>query len=271
MAQQIKFFEENRIDIKNSNVTLTVTDGTATNTGQSIVDFIRNRNNRSAWLTTGSNDAANTQLDIDWADERSIDNIILVKHNFKAFTIQYWDGAAYQDFSTAISETTNTDETTNFTFNSVSTSKLRLIITGTQTANADKQLYQFIATLQEGQLTAWPEIQRPTHAGERKVSTMLSGKRNILQQIGRFSCSLRVRYWKNTADLTLIEKLYFGRKPMLMWLCGGDETQFATIREGFRLEDLYLMRPSNDYQPNWVGSVYTTGNDITIRLDEVVD
>lgn len=271
MGQQIRFYTENRLDIGNPNVTITVTDAVATNTGASIVDFIRNRNNRSAWLTTGSTDAANTTLEIDWGDSQSIDNIVLVKHNFKAFTIQYWNGSAYTDFSTAINESTNADNTTNFSFTEVSTAKIKIIITGTQTADEDKELYQLLAFKQEGQLNAWPKITNPRHAGERKVSTMLSGKRNVLQQIGRFSCSLKVEYWKNDADLTLIEKLYFNRRPMFMWLCGGDETQFTTVRQGFRLEDFYLVRPTNDYVPKWYGDVYTTGQDLEVRLEEVVD
>lgn len=259
------------MDIDSDSVTLTVTDATATNTGSTIVDFIRNRNNRSAWLTTGSNDAANTQLDVDLGDEQLIDTIVLIKHNFKAFTIQYWNGAAYTDFSTAINETINTDETSYFTFTEVSTSKLRLIITGTQTADEDKELYQMLALETEGQLTAWPQIKTPRHAGERKTTTMLSGKRNITEQIGRFSCQLRVDYWKDDTDLLLIERLYFNRRPMLMWLCGGDESQFRTSRVGFRLEDFYLVRPTNDYTPKWYGDVYSTGNELDIRLEEVVD
>src|SRR4051812_33469430 len=106
MAQQICVFKKNLIDLSNTNGVLTVTDATATNNGQTFVDFIRNRNNSSAWLTTGSNDAANTQIDVDLGETRDITDIILVKHNWKAYTIKYsTDGVSYSDFTSAIAPT----------------------------------------------------------------------------------------------------------------------------------------------------------------------
>jgi len=122
MGNQIKLLRKSAVDRDNSNITITVTDAVATNTGQSIVDYTRNRNNNSAWVTTGSTDAANTTLEVEMGDFESIDTIILIGHNFKAFTIQYYN-SGYQDFSTPISETTNTDDNTEFTFTGVEAMK----------------------------------------------------------------------------------------------------------------------------------------------------
>ena len=114
MVQRIRCFQKNKIDLDDVNVAITVTDAVATSTGQAIVDFIRNRNNTSAWLTSGSTDAANTTLEINMVDVHSVDKLLLIGHNWKAFTVQYWNGTIYTDFSTPISETVNTDETTFF-------------------------------------------------------------------------------------------------------------------------------------------------------------
>jgi hypothetical protein len=104
MGQNPKVFKRSHIDIASTNVNLTVTDSVASNTGQSFVDKIRNRNNFSGWGTTGSNDAAGTTLEADFIDQKSIDTIILTGHNFETYTIEKWNGSSYVAFSEAISE-----------------------------------------------------------------------------------------------------------------------------------------------------------------------
>lgn len=271
MSTQIKFFKRNKLDIQNTNVSTIITDSVATSTGSDIFNFVRNRNNRSAWVTTGSSDAGTTTIEVNMGDFENVDTIILVKHNLKAFTIQYWDGLIYKDFPTPINETVNADDTSHFNFTSVSAQKIKLVITGTQTADTDKEMYQFIVAETLGQLEAWPEIKKPKHVSNQIKQTMLSGKINVVQPVGRFSCQLAVKYWSNDDDLAMVERLYFDRAPVLVWLCGGDENQFRNKRRGYRLEDLYLMRPVDDYSPEWVDYTYTTGLKLAINLDEVVD
>jgi len=270
MGSQIKLFDKNYIDMDNPNITMTVTDTVATDNGQDIVDFTRNRSNNSAWATTDSTDAANTTIEVNTGDHESIDTIILIGHNFKSFTIQYED-AGWQDFSTVISETTNSDSTTEFNFTEVSTSKIKLIITGCQTVDEDKVLKQLLILKTMRQLEAFPEIKKPSHSTNRKISKMLSGKSNFVSQVGGFKVDLKLKYWNNDADLTAIEQIYVNRLPVLVWLCGGDEDQFQFKRIGYRKEDIYLMRPANDYIPQWYSNIYTTGIDINIKLVEVVD
>lgn len=272
MAKQIRFFKKNIIDISNDEVTLTVTDAIAFDTGQGVVDYIRNRNNNSAWVTTNSTDAANTQLDVEWLTGRDVTSLILVKHNFKAFTIQYWDGAAFQDFSIPINQSSNSAETSIFEFNSVSTHKIRIIITGCQVVDDDKHLYQLIVSekLGTGILDGWPVIQAPTHDTNKKQTKMLSGKIFLLESLGSFSCTLNVDFWRSANDLSIVEDVYFRREGVLLWLCGGDETQFNYTAIGYRLEDLYLVRPVNNYDPEWVKGVYSSGLKISMQLAEAI-
>lgn len=273
LAGQIRFFKKNKLDLSNTLASITVTDATATNTGQDFVDFLRNRNNTSAWVTTGSDDAALTQLDVDFTDERDFDTIFLIKHNFADYTIQYWDGALYQDFSEPISVTGNTAATSFHQFDTVSTSKLRLIIQGTMVADADKKMFQFIATekLATGQLEGWPVIRRPRLNTNKKISTMLSGKVNVTESIGGFGFDAQVRNWTIDSDLNIVEEIYFGRRGVLVWLSGGDEDQFRFKRFGYRDEDIFQMRAVNDYSPEWVSGVYKNGLRINMRLQESIN
>ena len=273
MPAQIRFFNKNKIDLSVSNVTITVTDGVATNTGQAFVDFMRNRNNTSAWLTTDSTDAANTTLVFDMVDVKEVSEVLIVGHNLKSYTIKFWDGLAYQDFSTPINETTNTETTNHHAFTKVNTSKLQLIITGTQIVDADKSIKQFIITdeVASGQLEGWPVIKNPRHSKNKKISTMLSGKINVVESVGSFSMDLNVKNWNINTDLDLVEEIYAGNRGVLVWLSGGDETQFSRIHLGYRKEDIFLMRAANDFTPEFRSGIYSTGIKVSIKLVESID
>jgi len=270
MASQIIFYKKNFIDLSFGSISITVTDATATNTGQAFVGYLRNRKNSSAWITTGSNDAANTQLDIDWTDQRTIDNLLLVKHNFSDYTIQYWNGSAYVDFSSAINVSGGVALTTVHTFTAVQTSKIRLIITGTIVADADKIMRQFIATEQIGQLESWPIISGVVNSKSKKVTKALSGKSYVADTIGSFACSLDVEILKSSLDLAIFEQIFDSYEGVLVWLCGGDEVQFSSKRQGYRLEDIFLMRPVSEYNPDWFQGLYVAGIVFSIKLQESI-
>ena len=273
MSAQIRFFNKNKIDLSNSLASITITDAVATNDGQSFADFMRNRNQVSAWQTTGSTDAALTEILSDMSDEREIDSIIIAGHNFKAFTIQYWNGSSFVDFATPISETINTDTTNFFQFTKVSTKQVKIIVQNTQVVDDDKKITQLIITdnLGAGQLEGWPIIRNPRHSTNKKVSRMLSGKANVVESVGAFSMELEVRNWNIDADMDIIEDVYFGKRGVLVWLSGGDEAQFSHLRIGYRKQDIFLMRATNDYTPTWAAGVYTTGLQIKLTLEEAID
>lgn len=273
MSQQIKFFEKNVIDLENEDVTITVTDAVATNNGQDFIDFIRNRSNLSAWITTGSTDAASTTLEVDWITGRDVTDIILIKHNWKAYTIQYWNGLTWTDFSTPISVSGSTDETTQHEFDSVEISRIRIIITETQVTDDDKELYQLVVTnkIASGQLTGWPLIRKPTFDNNKIRSKMLSGKFRVAESVGAWGFDLEVRNWSIQADLDIVENIFFRREGFLVWLSGNDEEQFRMEIMGYRKEDLFLMRLINDYRPEWVDGIYSNGLRIKMSLRESID
>jgi hypothetical protein len=272
MAQQIMFFKKNWIDLSKT-ATLTITDSVASNSGQSYVNFMRNRNNFSAWMTTGSTDAANTQIDIDMVDSKDVGDILIVKHNLKSYTIQYWNGSAYVDFSTTIAPTNDTASTSHYSFNQTSIQKIRIIITGTQVADSDKRITQLIVTekIVSGQLTGWPQIKKPTLSTNKKISKSLSGKASVIETVGYFAAQLSVASYSLDADLQIVEQIYNNREGVLMWLCGGDQTQFKTIRQGYRLEDIYLVRPVDDYVPEYINGQYQAGIKFQMSLQESID
>lgn len=265
MASQPIFYTKNRADLEFGNVTVTASEGSDS------ALFMLNRENQTAWVTVGSSDASGTNFVVDMVDVKEINRLILVKHNWKAFTIQYWDTdlLTYVDFSTPISETTNSDETTLFTFDTVFTDKIKVIITGTQTADDEKILFQFIATKEIGQLSSWFVI-KPTVSRSLRTTRMLSGRFNLRQRRGYKAWEMTADSISSDADLTLIESLYNYSEGFLFWPGGGDETQFSSVREGWRKEDIFLTRFVNEYEPAFYKGIYVAGIPLNIQVREVV-
>ena len=263
MGKQIAIFKKNKIDFDAPNVITIASEGNA------YSSYVRLRNNNIGWITTGSVDANNTTFEVDIADSKILTDIILVLHNFKSYTLKYWNGSSYVDFSPAISVSGNTATTTRHSFASVTPSKVLLTITGTQVADSDKRLAQFICTEIIGQLNGWPVIENPIQDLNKRTNQMLSGKTYIAENIGAFSCDLSVSIWRDSADLTVVETMYGSSDGFLVWLCGGDQTQFSSVRQGYRLQDIFLMKCSNNLQPEWANGLYQSGFSITVSLTEV--
>ena len=255
MASQIKFFNKNYIDLDKPNPVITITDSVASNTGQDSVDLMRNRNNFSGWLTTGSTDAANTEILIELKDYMDVDFIELVKHNFKNYLIEYNDSISgwltYINVSNSTLETSIHEKDT-----AVNTNKIRITITGCQTVDADKELRQLIITSKLYQFDGWPIIKKPVHSANKKISKMLSGKININKKRGAFTCSLKITLTSNENDLLIHQDLYDREEGTLMLITGGDEDQFTSLKKGYRNQDIVLVKPIDEYTNPYYKGLY---------------
>jgi len=265
---QITFYRKNHIDLDRPNPILSVTDSVAIEDGSASLQFLRNRNNNSGWITSGSDDTANTELLIDLKDFQDVDQVMLVKHNFKDYLVEYWDGAAFQlyvDTVGDIKDTTILD-------NPVNTSKLRITIYTTQVTDADKTLRQLIVAEKfgSGAFEGWPIIKNPKTSLNKRKNKMLSGKTNIVEKRGFFSCELNVKFLGIDGDLEMIEDIYFQREGVLMLLSGGDEDQFRNKRIGYRNEDIILVRPVDELNLPYAQGVYANGIKLKMKLEEVV-
>lgn len=261
---QIAFYRKNRADYEFSQVTMSATENS------DGIFLVRNRTNKAAWGTTGSVDANNTQILCQFNDVILVDSFFLLQHNFSTFLLE-WFNDNTSTWTTLINVSTP-QITSDFysTFSQVATSQLRLTIFGTQVPNSDKTLCQFIATTKIAQLNGWPIIQKPLLALNIIEQPMLSGKSNLLQNVGYWRASFKVSNWKDATDLTTVETLYGASEGFLVWPCGGNENQFSSVRQGYRMRDLYLCRCMNEFSPEWVEGLYLTGMAIQIDLKEVV-
>jgi hypothetical protein len=266
---QIRVFNKSYLDQSIDGVTITAADDEATNTGQDFVNLLRDRKNNTGWATSGSSDSATCTLEAEFAAGQEMDTVILVDHNFKSYDLHYWTGVAWVLIE---SITNNTDTTTYHFFTAVTAYKIRLTITATLVADDDKFLAQLIATdvLSSGQFEGYPEIRRVKHKTNKRITKMLSGKALVVEGVGASEFELRYKLSKSDSDLSLIEAMYDNRQGFLVWISGGTETQFSTLRKGYRNKDIYFMRAMDDYSDDFYKSVYSAGTVVKIKLREAV-
>jgi len=270
MSEQIKIFNLPVSDISNENFEINIYDSFASDDGSDIVDYMRNRKLTSAWATTDSTDAANTIIEFVSGDSFQLTDFILIYHNFKNFDLEYWDGSLWQNLA---SVTNNTSDFYHFETTAIETTKVRIIVYNTMTADDDKIITRAIICekMLTGQFQSWPVIQDPTQEMIRKDSTMLSGKHFISESVGSFSCKLKWKALNVQADFDIIERMFLFRKPFMIWLCGGDENQFKFYLTGYRNVDLYVVNCKKDYVNGYYKGLYRSGVPITIDLIEVVE
>lgn len=264
----IKFFKKSVYDLSNTLPVTTITDAVATDTGEDYTYLMRNRDDSSGWATTDSTDAANTTIEIDFIDVKEFSSALVLNHNLKSYTIQYWDGAMWVSFSTPINVSANTATSNYHTFDSVITQKIKMIITGTQIVDDDKSIRQLLFCEYVGEFSVEPRI-KPTIDRDRITSKYLSGKSYVTKSKGGFQCELKLDSVSTEADLALAESIYDSFNGVLMWLSGGTTTQYETLRQGYRLNDIYLVMASNEYQPEWYGGFYRNGMKIDLKLVEI--
>lgn len=270
LTGQIRFYRKNHIDLDRPNPEITITDSVAINTGQNTVNFLRNRSNSSVWATTGSDDTANTEILVNLYDWLEVDTVMLLRHNFKNFLIEYFDLG-----SLSFLEYANVTNHTKYNYiadKSVLTNTIRITVYNTQIADADKEMRQLIIAEKffTGTMASWPQIKNPETAVNKKVNRTLGGRVNVVEKRGCFSCDLEVKALSNSNDLQLIEEIFLNREGVLLQLSGAKEDQFKAKLVGYRDEDVYLVRPTNEYQNPWNDGIYNGTQKVKMKLEECV-
>lgn len=267
----IKFFYKNYGDLDNDSASASVS------TGSSARNFARSRKTYLYWISEGSDDTTTETYELRFGESKDIDRIILNRHNFKAFTVEYWDGAAWADFAdvvtpsgtkTNITETANTETTNYYEFTSVSTEKIRVSIDTTQTTNAEKYIYEVIATEEIGTLTGYPVYigsnNRAT-ADKKAIDGRIS--KTILGTV--FSCQLQFQRYGIEADHTIMQTLWDLEAPFLIYPSGADESQFRyESKIGNRNRDIYLVNFASDFSPNYDMNVYKNALNYAVSFIE---
>ena len=271
ISGKIKFFYENYGDINNDN-------GYAiASTGSNTRNNARSRKQYLRWESVGSDDVTTETYQLGFGANEDINRIVLNRHNFKAFTVQYWNGAAWTHFAnvvtkegtqTNITETTN-DKTTNYyEFDYVNTSKILISVDTTIAVDAEKYIYEVIATEELGTFEGFPAY-AGAFAKKRAIKQSFEGTQNQSILGENFTCSLSFQRYGVEADHTLIQDLWELDKPFLIYPCGANEDQYRfTNKVGNRLRDIFLVGFSSDFSPNYELNVFELGLNYSVSFKE---
>lgn len=257
----IRFFKMSFADPNRAGVSVSI------DSNDAIKDYLTNRENLFCWASTGSDDANPVTLEVTFDTAREIDTLILVKNNLKTFSFDYLNGVG--SWVNLITESTNSEETYFSQFSAVTTTSVRLVMTATMVADAQKTMRDFIITKQIGRLVGYPRVSMPTKPTSQK-KTLVTGKHKILQS--GVDTVLRVNFKDHvgTADRTLFNTLVESTEEFLIWPCGGDMTPFAHGDKGWRLEDIFLVQldPAG-YTHEFTKNLYFSGMNASLTLIEV--
>lgn len=268
VAQPI-IFKKNKADFEIDHVTVTVDPSAQDPDG--LARSILDRSSRTAWVTESSNDAETITIVVDMVDTRYFSDIVILGTNIKAYTLKYWDagGGAWADFSTPISVTDHAEDWIHHNFTQVLSSKVQLVITGTQVADSDKVIRRFEILERIGQFEGWPMFKRVRIDRQDKATLMLNNKYFIVDGPPSYSCALEVDNWNIAADVAIVESMYNRGEGFYIWPCGGNEDQFSMDVEGYRPEDLYLVRTRGPFRADRVKGWYRAGLKVNVPLVEV--
>lgn len=271
----IKFFDLNFADSK------TGADATASS-GDPSADFILDRNQFTVWRSVGSNDTTTETLTVTLSASKTFNRLFLIRHNWKEFTVKYWNGFSFVDFanvigingvtSSVISETAYAANTAYYEFDSVTTDIIEITATKTQIVNEEKFLNSFVVTNELGTLQGFPIIKDVTKDKKARKSILLNGRSFVTKSIEVFRTSIDFKNYPPglDSDLDLLFTLFDRDDNFFVWLSGGrnDSPFFKYQLRGFRLEDLILTQVANIFKDRYRKNLYNSMVNMKLKLEE---
>ena len=263
----IKFFNENKIK-----------DGTSVgSTGTASAKYVLDLDVDTFWRSVGSNDSTTETLTVTF-DSLSLDRILLLDCNFKAFTVKYWGGSSYDHFAnvigiggtakTNITETAFSENSAYYEFDSVTTTGLQISIDTTQVADAEKYLSQFIGSSEIGTFVGYPEVSSVKINRNSRSKRTLSGRFSVQKSLETFGYSIKFKNYSvnsvYSVDIDLAFTLLESESPFIIYPCGGryESKHFTYAAPGWRLKDAKLVQISKTYKLKYNKNIYTNPVDL---------
>lgn len=272
----IKFFNKNLAD------SLTGAVATAT-TGDPSAGFILDRNQYTVWRSVGSDDTTTETIIITLADAETFSRLFLINHNFKEYTVKYWDGiSAYIDFSnilginaatgSVISEDDYALSSSYYEFDEITTTKIQISVLKTQVVDDEKFLNLFVAATEIGTLDGFPVISDMTKDKNMRKAKLLNGRVFTDKSIETMRFSVNFKNYPPTlsGDLDLVRSLFERDDSFLVWLCGGRNSTpcFKYQLPGIRIQDLIQMQTTNIFKDKYRKNFYNGSVDLKLKLEE---
>tara|TARA_R100001509_G_scaffold165036_1_gene144830 strand:+ start:4531 stop:5373 length:843 start_codon:yes stop_codon:yes gene_type:complete len=264
----IKFFKKNEM----AGATASATSGDA------AAKFLLDLDVDTYWTSVGSSDSETETITINFGSNKTINRILLLDHNFKNFTVKYLSGSSYVAFSnvigiggvslSGITETTFSQDSSYYEFDSVTTTSIQIACLSTQTTNAEKYLSQAIGTSEIGTFVGYPQVSKIDLSRNTRSKKTLSGRYSVQKSQQTIGYSIKFRNYPSSTvynvDIDLALTLFESEDPFLIYPCGGryESKHFSYQLPGFRLKDCILSQIRKSYSLKYVKNIYTNPLDV---------
>jgi hypothetical protein len=231
-----------------------------------VKSYLYDRDKDSKWLSSGANNDA-TQISIEvvfkegaTAVNRAIDKLLLINHNLKTWNFDYWTGSAW---TTLASESADAAATTYKSFSQVTTSKVRLLATATQTVNAEKYLGELIVAAVQVTPARDPEILEPRYR-ERSVEFPM-GDGSEHKQVTRWTPNRTQKYGARVVFRLVSE----AERLLLKAVCEARAKFLWYPEKTQRPDEIFLVRWSSPWSERYVNTYKGAGSEVSMDLKEV--
>ena len=224
----------------------TLTASTNNAAGVNLYDLDRD----TKWRSSGSNDTVTETITAVFTYSQTIDRILLLGMNFKEFTIKYWNGSSYVNFSnvieaygvsagSAISSTTNTSTSKYYEVTPVSTLRVQISILKTITAGQEKEMMELyigdeIGTFLEDVFSSPSKFEATYSDTNSTYLTKSNGGTIKYERSDKYNAKVKLSELWETNDQGIVNTMY-DEGQFAIYPCGGiPYTQY-----GMRAQDLY--------------------------------
>lgn len=242
----MKVFYKNYLKAYSAGMTFTVS------TGTSSASYAYDQDPTSRWISSGSSDIITETIEIVFQNALSINRIMALGMNWKNFTVKYDpDGSGYVDFAavyskkddvsaSSITYTTNTETSRYWEFTTVTALKVKFTINTTQTANAEKYVYELYIGKEIGtftdDLTGNPNTFNPSFEDGAKYLEKSNMGQIVYERGKKMRAQVKLKNIWETVDKANIATM-FSEREFGISLCGSDGSQY--VDEPWRLQDFY--------------------------------
>lgn len=253
-------------------------DGTTilASSGQAAAPYALSMNRYVRWDSVGSNDATTETLTITFPQLTTFSRLFIVDTNIKDFNVFY---DTNQNFTNVVSIdgdlpniqiTNNANNTAYYEFDDVTANNIQIEMFNTQIPNEDKYIVLVAVTNEIGTLEGFPNLIPQTDCNEKRSRTE-NGKFITQKSFEVFRVRLDLDY-ESQNDIDIINNVYEGLSPFLIWLCGGiyGNPKFSVEFKNWRLKDLYQVQTSDTIRTTFRKNIYSSSPQITLDMFEEI-
>ena len=234
--------------------------------GSTFNSRLYDRDKDSKFISVGANDdATEIILEITFKEgtstvERDIDTVMLLNHNLADPEFEYWDGSAWQPLD---SDTGVTEDVTIFEFETVSTEKIRLMSSITQSTDAEKFIGELIACALI--MNIGLDLSANDITGRQKAFEVTLGDGSIHRSVVMHSLTRSEKYTSRVQ----LEYLTVDLLELLRTIKSGGEAFLWQPESSSRPDEIYLVNWTGSFSHRYMSDYKGAGFKLDMNLVEV--